>query len=71
MVAPLSRKRRGSLISIKSANPNVAAEKLTEENIIVSPRKDVLQIALYMFNNREDISLLISSLAEIKSLISR
>jgi len=70
VVAPLSEKRRGSLISIKSANPNVAAEKLAEENIIVSPRKDVLQIALYMFNNREDISLLVSSLAEIKSLIS-
>ena len=70
VVTPLNEKRRGPLISIKFVNPNVAAKKLAEENIIVSPRKDVLRIALHMFNNREYISLLVSSLAKIKSLIS-
>lgn len=43
-------------------DPNKLAERLLADNIVVSPRNDVLRIAPHFFNNSEDIQTLIHAL---------
>ena len=56
---------RSAIVCIRHRNGqdcNILADQLLSENVVVSPRNDILRIAPHFYNNSEDIKRLLSAL---------
>jgi selenocysteine lyase/cysteine desulfurase len=65
MVSSRARGEKSQIVCIRhrgNLSSNEVAERLQNENIIVSPRGDRVRIAPHFFNNREDIDRLIDAM---------
>jgi cysteine desulfurase/selenocysteine lyase len=65
IVSSREKSEKSQIVCIKNQaglHPNEIAQRLQNENIIVSPRGERVRIAPHFFNNREDIERLIESL---------
>jgi selenocysteine lyase/cysteine desulfurase len=65
IVSSRAKSEKSQIVCIKNTDgltPNEIAERLQNENIIVSPRGERVRIAPHFFNNREDIEKLIEAL---------
>ncbi len=64
-------KHRSGILIAKIANPKQVVGKLAEKNIIVSARGEGIRISTTIFNNENDIDVLIRELAAILKLVDR
>jgi cysteine desulfurase / selenocysteine lyase len=61
-------KHRSGILIAKIANPKFVVGELSKKNIIVSARGEGVRVSTSIFNNEEDIEILISALKEILKL---
>jgi cysteine desulfurase/selenocysteine lyase len=65
IVSSREKNEKSQIVCVKNQDglhPNEIAERLQNENIIISPRGDRVRIAPHFFNNREDIERLVENL---------
>lgn len=66
VVSPLNEERRGAHIAIRVNNAERVAEKLRENNIVVSPRSGIIRVSLHIYNTHNNIDSLVDLLNKLR-----
>ena len=69
LVSPVDPARHGALITLRSHKVDLLAQKLKDDDVIVSHRDDNLRISAHAYNNLEDVEQLMASLSRHKDLL--
>lgn len=65
ILSPMNTADKGSTTAFYVGDGNIVEQKMKEEGIIVSARKDVIRIAPHFYNTKDDIAYAIDQLAKI------
>lgn len=61
IISPLNKQNRSGITCLEVNNPSAIAEKLRNENILITARSSFIRISLHFYNNFEDIDKFIST----------
>lgn len=65
VASPSREELRGPQVAVNVQEPNAVAALLQERGIIVSPRKDVIRLALHYYNNEADLERAVREIAQL------
>jgi selenocysteine lyase/cysteine desulfurase len=69
--AKTPRDSRGPLVVLRMKNAEAMAQKLAEQDIVVSNRKDGLRVAFHLYNTMEDVRAVLGALEKNQDLTAR
>jgi selenocysteine lyase/cysteine desulfurase len=65
VASPSREELRGPQVAVSVQEPNTVAAVLHDRGIIVSPRKDVIRLALHYYNNEADLARAVDEIAQL------